>query len=79
MEGPEQLDAATATLRRLNIDLNNICLAEAMSDEALAAVQANGLLPEVNLYDRTGKLRYHFEATIDHEEVEQKVAELLAE
>ena len=80
MEGADKLDVAKATLERLKIPLTSFCLAEGMDDEAaLAAVQANGVLSEVNLYDRQGKVRYHFEGLIDHEEVEKHVVELLQE
>ena len=79
MEGAEKLESANAILQRLSVAVTNFCLAEGMSDEGLAAVQANGLLPELNLYDRKGRMRFHFEGLIDHEEVERRVGELLNE
>ena len=79
MEGEEKLELAEMTLKRLKIAVTNFSLAEAMSDEGLAAAQAEGLLPEINLYDRQGRMRYHFAGAIDHEEVELRLAELLNE
>lgn len=79
MEGAENLELAGQTLKRLGIAVSNFSLVEAMSEEGLEAVQATGSLPELNLYDRTGRKRYHFEGAIDHVEVERRVKELLDE
>ena len=80
MEGESILEQASSVVRRLKLPTTNWCLKEGMSDESLAWLdRPDGLLPAINLYDRSGKLRYKFEAEIDHEELEQRLQELLAE
>jgi hypothetical protein len=80
MEGEAFLDKARAVIQRLDVGVTNFCLAEAMTDEGLAAVQhESGILPAINLYDRKGRLRHHFEGEINDDEVEQMLSELLSE
>ena len=80
MQGESFLDKAEAMIQRLNVGVTNFCLAEAMKDEGLSAVQIEGdTLPVINLYDRNGRLRRQFEGEISEDEVEQTLAELLSE
>lgn len=80
MEGETMLDQANSVARKLKLTTTNWCLEGGMGDESLAWLdRPDGLLPAVNLYDRSGALRYKFEGMIEHAEVEQRVHELLAE
>ena len=78
MEGDQVLDKATAILAAKHIAVTNFCLLEGSSEAGLAAVQGDGSLPAVNLYDRAGNLR-HQTTGLDEEELVRFVRQLLNE
>ena len=78
MEGEEVFDKAAKILKDKNIAAVNLCLSGGSSDEGLAVLESDGLLPAVNLYDRNGTLR-HQTTGLDEEELDRVVRELLNE
>ena len=79
MEGEEKLSEADELLQTQNINLTNLVLREAMAQPALEAVDSNGVLPAVNLYDRQGQLRHQLSGVIDRAELDGLVQALLEE
>lgn len=80
MEGEEALEMSQKLMKQLDIKATNLCLVESMSDEGIAATKLEeGVLPALNLYDRSGELRYQAEGVVDDDEVERALMELLSE
>ncbi len=79
MDGEEKVAEADELLRTRNINLTNLVLREAMAQSALEAVDSEGVLPAVNLYDRKGQLRHQLTGMIESTELEGLVQALLDE
>lgn len=78
MEGEETQEKSLAILKRLNIGVTNWLIAEGSSEEALAALEAEGALPTVNFYDRKGRKRHQL-VGINDAEIDDWVGRLLSE
>ena len=78
MEGAEKASEAAEILKKMNVAVTNWCLIGGASEEGLATVQGDGVLPAVNLYDREGRLRHQLTG-LDEVELDRVVEELLRE
>jgi hypothetical protein len=80
MEGEVKADKVSPMISKLKIDvLHNLLLGEGMTEEANAAVECEGLIPQMNLYDRRGRLRHKIVDDLEPQELELLIEELLKE
>ncbi len=78
MEGADEFPAVEEVIRKLNLEMPHLALAEGLSDEGVAAVQLpNGLLPAINIYDRGGELSVQWEGDVTDDELRQRIESLL--
>ena len=80
MEGQVKLEQVEPMIGRLGIeDLHNWLLAEGMTEAANSAVECDGLIPQINLYDRQGRLRHENLDELEPDELDGLIRELLQE
>lgn len=77
VDGEDEMPKALDRLRKLKMTTTNWCLAEAMDEEVMEALEFDSL-PALNVYDRDGRLWDQFMGYVDHEKLEGMVEQLLA-